>query len=313
VKGQLRPRSDPGSRPISGWRPTIGVLVTNYETWPLTRKCVAAALGHSPSIDAILVVDDRSSSPPPIDLDARAEVLLNGDNLGLVRSLNLGLQRIGTDLVVVFDADAYPLGDFTDPVRRAFVDDPRLALAAFRTFDAAGCPTASGEPEPDVRSLLFGQRLDAWYRRLSSPRKERALCVYACAMALRREAFLELGGFDERFDWLDFDHDFSMRVNRSSWRLGVLDGALAFHEGGGTPQRTSQRLLRFYKNRWLLLTKFGKIRHPRLVRAAVLARLAAERRLLRVLLRVRPGQTASLTDKLAGRELALAYGRQHYR
>jgi GT2 family glycosyltransferase len=292
---------------------TVGVLVTNHETWSLTRDCVAAALRHGEPVDAVLVVDDRSSSPPPADLDSRAQVTVNAEHLGLVRSLNRGVERLGTDLVVVFDSDARALTAFGAAVRQAFAEDPRLAVAAFRTVGGGGRPTASFESEPDLLSLVLGQRLDSWYRRWVPIPRSSPVCVYACAMALRRAAFLELGGFDERFDWLDFDHDFSMRVHRSGWRAAVLADAVAHHEGGGTPQRTSQRLLRFYKNRWLLLTKFGKIRRRRPVRAAVVARLRIELATLRVLKRLRPGQAALLADKVAGRDLALEHCRCHYR
>ena len=295
-------------------RPTLGVVVTNYDTWELTRRCVEAVLARGDAIDAVLVADDHSSSPVPSGLDPRVQVAVNPRNLGLVRTLNRALARIGTDLVVVFDSDAQPLRPFAETVVRAFADDPRLALAGFRTVDSRGRPTASFELEPGAASLVLGQRLHAWYVAAGRRRGgRRALSIYACAMALRRQAFLDLGGFDERFDWLDFDHDFSMRVNRSSWRLAVLADAVARHEGGGTPQRTSQRVLRFYKNRWLLLTKFGKIRRRRLARAAVLARLLAERAALRALVRLLPERGEALADKLAGRELALAHCREHYR
>src|SRR5262249_47030155 len=65
-------------------------------------------------------------------------------------------------------------------------------------------------------------------------------------------------------------------LRRAGYHLKVRPDLLAFHEGGGAPQATSARVLRAYKNRWLLLRKHGKLRRPELVRALVLLRLRAE-------------------------------------
>jgi GT2 family glycosyltransferase len=292
-------------------RPTLGVVVTNYDSWDLTRECLAAVLSYADHIDSILLVDDASPSQPP-PLDGRVRLMVNSHNLGLVRSLNRALELIKTDLVVVFDCDAVPLTDFTAPVRRAFAAESRLALVGFATVDGERRPTASFESEPDVASLVLGQRLHRVYLRRRRDSGSAPLCVYACAMALRRSAFAELGGFDERFDWLDFDHDFSMRVHRSPWQLRILPEVVVRHSGSGAPQRSSQRVRRFYRNRWLLLAKHGKIRWPILVRGVIVARLAVEALALRTLAALPGRHRTSMREKARGRELALGeLMRQH--
>ena len=283
---------------------SLGVVVTNYETWELTRRCVEA-VGRLGGADGVVVVDDASKASPPPELDGLARVLVNPTNVGLVRSLNRGVDACAAEIVVLFDSDAYPLGDFAKPLREAFAADPRLALVGFTTVGTGGRPTASSEEEPDALGLVLGQRLDALRRRLRPrrPAGER-FSVFTCAMAVRREAFLAVGGFDEEFDWLDLDHDLSMRVRRAGWRLAVDPGLLAFHEGGGAPQRTGERVARYHRNRWLLLRKHGKVRHPRLVRTLVGVRLAAEWAALAAARGLRP-RSSRLADALAGRRRAL--------
>ena len=286
---------------------TLGVLVTNYETWDLTRSCLDGVLAHRDGVDRILVVDDASRQPPP-PLDAGVEVRRNPENLGLVRSLNLGVQALGTDLVVLFDSDARPLGPFAAEAQARFAANPRLAVLGFATVDAAGNPTGSSDEGPDVWSLVLGQRLSARWERVR-PRPGR-LCVYTCAMVLRRSAFAALGGFDEAFDWLDLDHDLCMRAWRAGWRVEQAPGLVAFHQGSGAPQETSRRVARFYRNRWYLLRKHGKVRRPGLVRALVLGRLRAELLLLRLLGRFLFRDPAVRADKLSGRRSLLREARQ---
>jgi GT2 family glycosyltransferase len=284
-------------------RSTLGVVVTNYDTRELTARCLEGVLAWREGIDRILVVDDASPQGPPVSPDPAVEVRVNPENLGLVRSLNRGIRAVDTDLVVLFDSDARPLDPFAARVRERFAADPRLAVLGFATVDASGWPTGSQEGEPDVWSLLLGQRLHALSERLRRPRGE--LCVFTCAMALRRAAFDGIDGFDEDFDWLDLDHDLCMSARRAGWRVAHDPTIVAFHQGSGAPQKVSQRVRRFYLNRWRLLKKHDMLRHPGPVRTAIVARLAAELALLRLLGPLLVRDRAARADKLAGREALL--------
>jgi GT2 family glycosyltransferase len=293
---------------------SIGVAITSYETWGLALRCVEAVLDQAPATARVVVVDDHSRQPrPAVDLDPRVQVLINPDHLGYGPSLSRAIAAARTDVVVVFDSDAYPLGDFVTCLRRRFAADPALGAVGFRTVDRHGRDTGGPEAEPDAATLVLGQRLHALYRRLRPARKGR-FCIYTPAMAIRRRAFEDLGGLDTAgFDFLDLDTDLSMRFNRSRWRLGWCPELIAFHEGGGSPQATHQRVLRYYRNRWLLLRKHGRIKHPGMVRRLVIARLALELAGLTVCRRILPGGGARLQDKLLGRRLALRHARDNYR
>ena len=131
-------------------------------------------------------------------------------------------------------------------------------------------------------------------------------------MAVRREAFEQLNGFDEQFDWLDLDHDFSMRMNRSGWRVAIASDARIFHEGGGTPQSARNRVARFYKTRWYLLSKFGRIPSRRVVKALILTRLGVEVVVLLAFGKLLFHDRAARADKLRSRFELLSLCSQIY-
>lgn len=132
-------------------------------------------------------------------------------------------------------------------------------------------------------------------------------------MATRTEAYRSMGGMDEKFDWLDLDLDYSMRLRKNGWKVATELSVKVFHEGGGTPQLQRHRVLRFYKSRWYLLRKHGQITHAGVARAFVLTRLIIERAVLTVFGNLLFRTPDIAADKLLGRRELISYCRKYYR
>lgn len=291
---------------------SIAVLTTNHNTWNLVARCADDCYrqdnGH---FESLTVYDDCSTAPNTATFSSNTRIIMGCPNLGLTRSVNRAVRLLSEDILVLFDSDAYPTTAFCDEVRSMFTAEGCLGLIAFHTVGKDGQRTESFSSEPNVWSLLLGQHLYARFEWLFADRTGR-LSVFTCAMAFRRQAFDELGGFDEEFDWLDLDHDFSMRMNRSRWTVKTAENARMFHEGGGTSQSTRKRVLRFYKTRWYLLNKFGRVPFKRVVKWLILTRLGIEFIVLGMVELMIRSQRLSISDKRKGRGDLLAYCFQHY-
>jgi N-acetylglucosaminyl-diphospho-decaprenol L-rhamnosyltransferase len=293
---------------------TLGAAVTTFDSWPLAARCLEALRSWSGRLERIVVVDDHSSTPlQGLPADPRLSVLINAARRGFAATLNRALAEVGTDLAVVFDADAYPLADASAAIRDAFAGEPRLGLLGFRTVDANGRDTPSWSPEPGAFALAAGQRLDGWLRRLRPARGTAEVCIHTAALALRREAFLAVGGADEELGFLDVDIDLSMRLRRAGWIVRWEPTLVAFHEGGGSPMTTRWRVQELYRSRFRLLRKHDRIRFPRLLRAAVLARLGLESLLLASLGGVLFPDADQRRDRVLGRRELIRLVRREYR
>jgi N-acetylglucosaminyl-diphospho-decaprenol L-rhamnosyltransferase len=292
---------------------TLGAAVTTFESWPLAARCLEALRSWSGRLERIVVVDDHSSTPPQgLPSDPRLAILINAARQGFAATLNRALAEVGTDLAVVFDADAYPLADAAEAIRDAFSREPRLGLLGFRTVDANGRDTPSWSPEPGAFALAAGQRLDGWLRRLRPAGRPEAVCIHTAALALRREAFLAVGGADEELGFLDVDIDLSMRLRRAGWTVRWEPTLVAFHEGGGSPMTTRWRVQELYRSRFRLLRKHGLIRFPGLLRAVVLARLGLESLLLATLGGVLFRNAEQRRDRVLGRRELIQLVRREY-
>jgi GT2 family glycosyltransferase len=293
---------------------TLGAVVTTFESWPLALRCLAALETWSGRLERIVVLDDHSSSSPEaLPSDPRLEVRINAERRGFAATLNRAIEEIGTNLAVVFDADAYPLSDASEAIRGAFAGEPRLGLLGFRTVDAQGRDTPSWSEEPGIFSLVAGQRLDGWLRRLKPARGPKRICLHTAALAVRRQAFLAVGGADEELGFLDVDIDLSMRLRQAGWSVRWDPALVAYHEGGGSPIATRWRVQQLYRGRFRLLRKHGRIRFPGLIRAAVLVRLHLESLLLTLLGGLLFHDAGRRRDKAEGRRDLIQLVRREFR
>lgn len=291
---------------------SVGVLVLNYNTWDLALRALEAAMRlEADNVAEFVLFDDGSSSPPPRWIDKRISLIRGECNRGFGRALREAFAAMKSDIVVLFDSDAYPLTPFSQKVKEHFEQDAQLGQLGFRAQDGNGKQTESFFSEPTQWSLLLGQAL---YARMRSkePRPDR-LCVITGCMATRAEAYARVGGFDAEFDFLDVDVDYSMKLRRQGWKVEIDPAIEVFHVGGGTAQLQRNRVLHFYRSRWRLLRKHGLMKNPRLARAFILARLKCEKVILQLFGRFLFSSTEVLDDKIVGRTALLAYCRSNFR
>lgn len=290
---------------------SVGVLVLNYNTWGLALRALDAAIRlESGNVAEYVLFDDGSPTPPPQEIDGRITLIRGESNRGFGHALPAAFAAMRSDIVVLFDSDAYPVTPFAAKVREHFERDAHLGQLGFRAEDEHGSQTESFFNEPTQWSLILGQAL---YARVSRkvPRPDR-LCVITGCMATRADAYAQVGGFDAAFEFLDVDVDYSMNLRRRGWKVEVDTSIKAFHVGGGTPQLMRHRVLHFYRSRWRLLQKHGLMTSPRLARTLILARLTCEKAALQLLGRFLYSSPAVLKDKILGRESLLGYCRNNF-
>jgi GT2 family glycosyltransferase len=282
---------------------SVSVLITNYNTWPDAERCARSAVEHSGNaLDTVLIVDDCSDSTGADELPVPIQVLRNETNQGYVRSVNIGMTQLDTDLVIVLDSDAEPLMDVVPGVQEAFRSNANLGALSLHLVDRDGNPTGAVSPEPTVRQYVLGQKLGAMARRFTDATlPPQRMCIHSCGIVIRRAAFEDIGGFDEGFDFLDADTDFSMRLRQAGWKLAKSDDLVAYHEGGGSPQSTAKRVVRHHRNRWRLLKKHGKLRRPTITKLLLFLRHLLEYGVLRVAGDSVAPDLAVRKDKISGR------------
>jgi GT2 family glycosyltransferase len=246
--------------------PEAGIVVVTHESGSEIGACLDAALKTGAEI---LVVDNASRDDTCREVVRRAvRLIANPDNRGFAAAANQGIRALRTPFVLLLNADAR-LETGLEPLIEC-CREPGVAGACGKLVDAAGRPQAGfavrslPSPAALICEVLLLNRLWPrnpvnWHYRClgfdfsASSDVEQPAGAF---LLLRRDVWMELGGFDEQFCPLWFeDVDFCWRIREKGYRVRYTPEAVAKHTGGHSVAKISLENRPLYWYRGLL--RFG--------------------------------------------------------
>lgn len=231
--------------------PAVTVAVVSWNTRELLARCLeslapAAASGRC----EVWVVDNASSDGSAELVRARfpwAQLIASGVNLGFGRAVNLVAARTAAPWLLIANADvALRPGTFDALLGAGGADEgagavaPRLVLPDGSTQHSAfsfpsvtqALVIASGAavvPGLGERYLLPGH--------FHPQRPQHVGWAVAALLLVRREAWEQVGGFDERQWMYAEDLDLGWRLARAGWRTLYDPRAVADHESAAATEQ----------------------------------------------------------------------------
>jgi glycosyltransferase involved in cell wall biosynthesis len=172
-----------------------------------TLSVVIPATDRPTTLDRVVRAVEQAEFPPE-------QVIVVDRPTHLVSSAarNLGARRADGEVLVFVDADVEVHADAFIRIRAAFDDDPELT-AVFGAYDDE---PAGGSLVSDFRNLL--------HHHVHHQGVGPATTFWTGLGAVRRDAFLSAGGFDETVAWIR-DIEFGMRLSRDGGVI-VLDPSI---------------------------------------------------------------------------------------
>ena len=232
--------------------PASVVLVTHD-----TRDEVLGALASLPPGDVEVVVVDTGSRDDTVAVvrrerpDVRVLALVN---TGFARAANAGLRCTRASVVVVANADVRFEPGAVLRLAEALEADAGLAAVGPQVRYPDGTLQASARRRPGtvtaVLHALLGrvQPHNPWTRRYHARDLDPAVprevdWLSGCALALRRSAVDQVGGFDPGYFLYVEDVDLAERLRAAGWRLGYEPRACVRHRVGASTSRARFRAL----------------------------------------------------------------------
>ncbi|TKB26133.1 glycosyltransferase [Desulfopila sp. IMCC35006] len=255
----------------------LTVIVVNWNAGNQLRTCIDSILRYSTGlVQQIVVVDNGSEDGSDTSIEDLPNVTLirAGTNLGFGRACNFGASHAQGRYLLFLNPDA-ALYDDTLARVLAYMQEPahsQVGICGVQLLDEAGLvsrscsrfPTAMGFVAHAMGLTRFIKGLGHFMTEWDHQQTRRVDHVIGAFFMVRRELFVALDGFDERFFVYLEDLDFSYRAYNAGWRSVFLAEAQAFHVGGGTSKQVKARRL-FYSLRSRLLyackhfSRFGAV------------------------------------------------------
>ena len=193
----------------------VTVVVATQNRWPDLEKTLPRH--RAP----VVLVDNGSTDGTPQQVTRRfpdVDVVPLGENRGAV-ARNVGVQRAATPYVAFADDDSWWAPGALACAAELFDAHPRLAVLAGRVLvgpqervdpvsvEMAGSPLGTAADLPGPSILGFA----------------------ACGAIVRREAYLEAGGFDDVIFFMGEEERLTLDLASRGWGLSYVDEVVAHH------------------------------------------------------------------------------------
>ncbi len=233
----------------------VSVIIVNYKTPDLTAAAIESAFAQ-PEATEIIVVDNASGDGSVGQLQEygeEIELIESGENLGFGRANNLGVERATEEFVFLLNSDAlFHEGCLATMLAHwQTLDKPGILAPAVYLEDGKTLQADAIGPFPTVSRLITRKTTD--YGTSLTPD-----WVSGCAMLLRREDYLAVGGFDPDIFMYYEDVLLCHAIRRRG--LGIfrcLDAGIT-HLGGKSISSTWDRKVVYYQAQDVMLRKMGE-------------------------------------------------------
>ena len=226
----------------------LSIIIVSYNTRDFLKRCLESVkkeLTGGKVTGEIIVVDNGSKDGSQKVIQARSFALLgmtliqNKENMGFGRANNLGAAKARGRYLLFLNSDTeVKFGVLAKMV--GFMDgNPEVGISGCKLLNSDGTVQPQGGYLPRLTTVavwalfiddipLVGKLLPSYQMRSGS---WRVGWVGGTAMAVRRQAWEQLGGFDEKIFMYGEDVESCYRANKIGWKVMINPAAEIVHTG----------------------------------------------------------------------------------
>jgi GT2 family glycosyltransferase len=250
-------------------QPLISVVIVNWNGAHHLRVCLPSLLEQSHQPLEILVVDNGSTDDSAaVTEEFQARWLPLKENVGLAPALNQGAAIAAGKFLLFVNNDMRFDSGFVEALLAPFSSDNRIfatdgmqyywedSKPAHLAVRLTKHPPSSCSSVELVPGLFFYQQ--------SVSRPETVFLASAACMLVRKSAFVEIGGFDNRLPMGYEDAEICWRAITLGWKIIYVPKAICWHRVGSSGRSLEGARFNFrgiLKGRLLLSTKLLPLRY----------------------------------------------------
>lgn len=240
-------------------QPAISVIIVNYNAGRLISDCIQGLREQTFQDFSVLVVDNASTDGSFEALEKHEdwiELHKNKQNMGFAAANNQAARIARGRWLATLNPDTYPRPDWLERLMQAVDRHPGTACFGSTLIDAVDPTVLDGAGDP-YHAFGFAWRGAKGHPIARIPGEGSVFGPCAAAALYRRDLFLELGGFYERFFCYYEDVDLAFRIRLAGGACVQVPDAQVTHVGSAISGAQSEfsvyhitrnRIWTFYKN-----------------------------------------------------------------
>ncbi|MCU7497217.1 MAG: glycosyltransferase, partial [Ignavibacteria bacterium] len=257
----------------------VSIVIPVFNKVELTKKCLESLYENTPEeLDFEVIIVDNASTDGTRQYLGFAQqcfssltYITNSENAGFAKANNLGISRSRGKYIVCLNNDTEPQPGWLEALVQIAENDKSVAAVGSKllfpngTIQHAGVIVAQ-KLNPDVEDEKFmpthihyglsGDLPEAGFAKTYQ-------VLTAASLLIRKDAFLQVGGFDEQY-WNGYeDVDLCFKLSSKGWKLVYQPESIVIHhESQSGPERFSKNKenVRLLLSRWM-----GKIKPDYLI------------------------------------------------
>ena len=250
----------------------VDVVIVNYRSYDELARCLESLKSNAPAVWRVVVVDHESNLSAAARISARfpdVEIVERSTNEGFATGVNLGARLTNAPFLLLLNPDCVVEAQAVDRLLAYAQERPDAAVIGPRIVNPDGSLQGSARRFPGISTAIAGR--SSWLTRrfpTNSLSRRNLPClsgtttpldvdwVSGACMLVRRRAFEDIGGMDERFFLYWEDADLCRRLKERGWRTVYLPHATIVHVGGQSSIHAyRESLAAFHESAFILFRK----------------------------------------------------------
>ena len=230
--------------------PVVSIVIPVYGQHPTTFACLKSIAEEPPRHRfEVIIMDDCSPEAADTALASvqGVRIVRNESNLGFIGNVNAGALASRGQWLIILNNDTVVRPEALNAMLDTFEQHSNVGLVGAKLLNADGTvQEAGGIVWRDGSAWNWGRGQDREHPRFNFVR-DADYCSGA-ALAIRRDLFLEMGGFDTHYSPAYFeDTDLAFRIRARGLRVLYQPAAEVFHLEGVSHGRSESSGIKAYQ------------------------------------------------------------------
>jgi len=224
----------------------LSIIIVSFNTKDFLRKCLFSISQQLFDLSKVIIVDNRSVDGTPVMIRKdfpSARLIVSKNNAGFAAACNQGAKIARGEILFFLNPDTLIKENIFSKLFESFKQNSKVGVVAPKVI------LPDGSPQP----WAYGKEEGLWQliknKFYQSPNQLTGLdWVSGAALAIRRNIFEKIGGFDENFFMYFEDRDLCQRVKQLGYKIIVLSQAKVIHFGGRSSSSNRTQKEMYYQS-----------------------------------------------------------------